>query len=273
MTAFFRLLRFELAKLVRMRLARVLLLILSLETMAKVMGLMILQRDAQRMMNIEAGGAAGYMQALAATSFSAVRILSLVFASLLISGERTSGGLRYLCSLPFSRTAIIVVKILMLLVFMAAALGIVGTLNLAAAIGIHGLEPIEEFGYVLYTPAQVVLYYFQMHALAFVHLFALASLGLLVSVWSPNSGAAVAVTIVVSFGIVGIEQALGIEWMHYEALRYDAARGFESIGKGIEGYRWLGDPEIVRSLVYAAGYAAVFSVAPVASFLGRENYS
>lgn len=273
MKAFFRLLRFEGAKLLRMRLARVLLAILCLETMAKVVGMMILQRDAQNMLNIGAGGAAGYMQALSATSFSAVRILSLVFASLLISGERTSGGLRYLCSLPFSRVAIIVSKVFVLLAFMAAALAIVGVMNLGASIWIHGLEPIEEFGYVLYTPAQVVAYYVEMHAIAFLHLFALASLGLLVSVWSPNSGAAVAVTIVLSFGIVGVEQALGVTWMHYEALRYDAARGFESISKGIEGYRWLADPEIVTSLRFAAAYAAGFCVAAVASFLSRENYS
>jgi hypothetical protein len=70
-----------------------------------------------------------------------------------------------------------------------------------------------------------------------------------------------------------VEAAFGLDWVHFEELRYDATQGFETITKGYEGYRWLGDPEIRRSIWYALGYATTFCLGAIASFLWRENYS
>jgi ABC-type transport system involved in multi-copper enzyme maturation permease subunit len=265
-----RMIRFEMAKVWRMRLARALFGILFVETFAKAI---MFYFKADEMVGMVATGAnmssANYLASVMLTSLNAVNWVSLVFASLLIAGEASSGSLRLTASLPFSRVSIVFAKLAVLAAFVAVSVAMVAVINLGMAWRFHGLQAVEEIDYVVYTKAQVVGYYFLLHALAILPILALASFGLLISAWSSTSGAAVGVTVLIFLGL-SIYEKLQAPWLYLLNMRYSLLEAFVKMA---QGYSMDLMAQARTSLCYAVGYLILFAGLTLASFALRDNYS
>ena len=263
---FLRLVRFEMSKLLRMRLTKILLGILFLETCMKAV--MIIQTS--EFLEAQAGGGASILSALFVTSINACTLMSLVFASLLVSGEYTNGSLRYICSLPFSRGSIIGSKFFILAGFILAALTMTGLVNLALAQILVGIDPIEEIDYVVFSQGQIVFNYLLLYLISFVPVFAQACFGLLVSTWSTSSGAAVGITIISAFSLSAMDSLMEEKWFLIQGMRYSPAFAFHNIVQGVEIELW---PELKTSFLYSIGYFIGLAGVTFGSFVARDNYT
>jgi len=271
MIKFLRLARFEVGKLWRMRLARALFALLVMETVGKAM---VIHFQGGEMLAALARGVEpdgpGTLAALMLTSLNMVNLLSLVFASLLVAGETSSGALRLVSSMPFSRSQIIASKFAALLLFVSAGVLTTGALNWLLCEGLVGVGAVAELDYVVYSASEVAANYWKLHLMAIPAIFAVACFGLLVSTWSASSGGAVAATLLLFFSL-SVYENLKAEWLFFLQMRYAFSNVFLDMAQGIGVDVW--NAQTAKALKYAFGYMAIFGGGAVGTFVWRENYS
>jgi len=270
MNEFFRLLRFELYKAVRLRLTWILWSLLVLQTVCKASILGFVDRRAGRMgAQPSASGALDYLATLATTSIDSVIVVSLVFASLILSNEIANGGLRLMIASGFARWKLLTSKIAAIALFVASCLMTIAVLNLAITWSGRGLVGVMDSGTELIPLSRVLQAYGQVHLITWLPITAISMLGLAIATWSGVSGVAVAVTVVFYFLIMGLDR-LDERWLRLHDMKYAAVSSFEHLVLGVDSSVWSGStPLLLPTLILAP---LLLSIA-YGTFLWRDHVS
>lgn len=280
-----RLVRFEIAKLLRQKLPYIVLLpIVAIVLLVMTRGLDVkgeIVADPRLRDGFE------YLATACLWSLRFVSVFAVVIASLSLSGEASQGTYRMILVRPVTRTdvfasKVIVVSIVVLGLFLATALLSYGSLHLVHGFWRDGhyVSPLNEGRYTLMgeeivsdpgRPKEVLAADFRLAMLlSILPLLASGFFGLLISSMFDNTGVAVGLAMFLAialYGFASIDHAAG-KYVFSHTLEYGLSVT-KSRAEAYSGLKWENE-DILRAVLVPLASAAAFLGAAYAVFLKRD---
>lgn len=227
----------------------------------------------------------------ALNGFKIGAILLLIFGSLMIAGEMTSGTIKMVLIRPYRRSEWILAKALTLMILVLVTMVVVEILGLLVVWQAYGFTDVADpiiKDYIHLEKAIMLRYLVYSFVLVILPLIAIALLGLFISSLLEHVGSAVALAILfylaLDYLVIGLFDNLApycftyyLDW--YLVTCGDLAQGilgeiskFQAIDQ-ILGFEVSGEVDtipLIKSIVVPLGYSLIFGLASLVVFKRKD---